>query len=89
MVTAAALSPIAGAIQILGGASAVAARRGLKTAWGVAKWVRDGLPAEHVLWLAEQTEWRYTPHELRPDIYPHPDDGMPVDRRAASQEASA
>jgi hypothetical protein len=68
---------LAGAIKLLGGATEVAKMRGLKTAWGVSKWEKDGLPAAHVLWLAEQTAWRFTPHQLAPDLYPHPDDGLP------------
>lgn len=89
MVTETALTKVSQAIAHLGGASAVARARGLKTAWGASKWARDGLPAEHVLWLAEQTEWLFSPHELAPDLYPHPDDGLPVDRRAAAQDAAA
>jgi hypothetical protein len=65
------------AIKLLGGASAVARACGLKTAWGAAKWATDGLPADRVLWLAEQTAWRFTPHDLAPELYPHPDDGLP------------
>ena len=34
-------------------------------------------PPEYVIPIALATEWRVTPHELRDDIYPHPDDGMP------------
>lgn len=73
---------LAGAFKMLGGASGVARRRGLKTAWAAAKWLRVGLPAEHVLWLAEETGWKYTPHQFAPQLYPHPDDGLPVAHRA-------
>jgi hypothetical protein len=89
MVTETALSQVAQAIACVGGPSAVAKARGLKTAWGASKWARDGLPAEHVLWLAEQTGWKYSPHQLAPDLYPHPDDGLPTERRAAAQDAAA
>lgn len=78
-----------GAFKLLGGAPQVARLRGLKTAWGAAKWLREGLPAEHVLWLAEQTEWHFTPHQLAPQMYPHPDDGLPVNRRALPARATA
>lgn len=84
MVTESSVSPVAQAIQHLGGPAAVATLRGLKTAWGASKWTRDGLPAEHVIWLSERTEWKFTPHQLRPDLYPHPDDGLPADRRAVA-----
>lgn len=74
---------IAEAIAQAGGASKLAQLRGLKTPWTVRKWIRDGLPAEHVIWLSELTGWRSTPHQLAPDIYPHPDDGLPANFRAA------
>lgn len=46
---------------------------------------RDGgiVPPEHVLPIAKGLEWQITPHELRPDIYPHPLDGMPKQQEAA------
>ena len=81
-------SPVARALGLAGGAAKVAQARGLKTPWGAAKWVKDGLPAQHVLWLAERTEWQITPHELAPQLYPHPDDGLPAERRCQSREAA-
>jgi DNA-binding transcriptional regulator YdaS (Cro superfamily) len=27
--------------------------------------------------LAAATNYRITPHQIRPDLYPHPDDGLP------------
>jgi len=69
---------VAAAIDSLGGPSEVARRRGL-TPWAVSKWTRR-LPAEHVLWLAEQTEWQYTPHQLAPALYPNPGDALPANR---------
>ncbi len=34
-------------------------------------------PAEYVLAICGVIEWKITPHELRPDLYPHPSDGLP------------
>lgn len=34
-------------------------------------------PAEYVLPICDTVGWRITPHELRPDLYPHPSDGLP------------
>ena len=51
-------------------------------------WTLRGVPDKRVLWLAERTNWRFTPHQLAPQLYPHPDDGMPVDRRGSSREAA-
>lgn len=36
-------------------------------------------PPEYVIAIAAATRWRLTPHDLRPDIYPNPTDGLPVD----------
>lgn len=82
-------SSVAAAIDALGGPSAVARKRELRSPWSVSKWIRDGLPAEHVLWLARATEWKWTPHQLAPDLYPHPDDGLPADRRGGVVEQAA
>lgn len=43
----------------------------------VSKMVIGEVPAERVLDVAKLTEWECKPHELRPDIYPHPHDGLP------------
>lgn len=70
------VNSVARAIAMLGGPSEVARRRG-KTAWAVSKWRIYGIPAEHVLWLAAETGFRCTPHDLAPQFYPHCDDGLP------------
>jgi hypothetical protein len=67
---------VADAINAAGGAKAVASELGLSE-WGVQKWGHVGLPAKHVLWLAERTDWQYTPHLLDRDLYPHAEDGLP------------
>lgn len=79
--------PVAAAIAALGGPAAVSRRRGLKSPWSVSKWIREGLPPEHVLWLAAETGYRFSPHDLAPAYYPHPDDGLPVERRALQASA--
>jgi DNA-binding transcriptional regulator YdaS (Cro superfamily) len=43
----------------------------------VRKWVRDGVPAERVINVSRATGWKETPHSLRPDLYPSPDDAIP------------
>lgn len=73
--------PLERAIKIANGQTALA-----KVIGGEVKqphvwnWLhRDGgrVPAEHVIALCSGLNWKITPHELRPDIYPHPSDGMP------------
>ena len=41
-------------------------------------------PAEVVIAISETVDWKITPHELRSDIYPNTNDGMP----SAQQEAA-
>ena len=48
---------------------------------GVAKWAREGIPPERVLPIAAATGFEVRPHDLRPDLYPHPDDGLPDEKR--------
>ena len=38
------------------------------------------LSAERVIPLSKATSWVVTPHDLRPDIYPNPTDGLPADK---------
>jgi len=78
---------IKAAIGQAGGARAVADARGLRSEWGVQKWARDGVPAEHVIPLAELTGWITTPHMLSPEIYPHPLDGVPSGARERENAA--
>jgi hypothetical protein len=70
-------TPAAEAIESLGGDTAVAKLAGLKTSWAVTKW-RSKLPAERTLWLAEQTGFKFTPHQLNSEMYPNPTDGLPI-----------
>lgn len=41
------------------------------------KWERYGVPPHHVLNLSRVLDYQRTPHQIRPDLYPHPDDGLP------------
>ncbi|HFU0596181.1 TPA: transcriptional regulator [Escherichia coli] len=40
-------------------------------------WFKNKIPGELVVKVAMAVEWRVTPHELRPDLYPNPTDGLP------------
>lgn len=46
-------------------------------------------PAEVVLAIADSLEYRITPHELRPDLYPNPCDALPDGVVPQCQEAAA
>lgn len=63
------------AIRRAGKAPRVAGLLNLKQQ-AVSKWVKK-LPAGRVLDLSELTNWEITPHQLAPDLYPHPNDGLP------------
>lgn len=80
---------VASAIAALGGPAAVARRRGL-TPWAVSKWRNGRMPADHICWLAGETQYRYTPHMLDPRLYPYPEDGLPPGvRRGAGSRVAA
>lgn len=68
-------SRVGEAIDLLGGDSAVAKMLNVRP-WAISKW-RKSLPPGRVLWLAEKTNWRFTPHQLAPSLYPNALDGIP------------
>lgn len=43
----------------------------------VGLWYVDGVPGERVLPLCRAVDFKVTPHQLRPDMWPHPEDGLP------------
>ncbi|MBK8916414.1 MAG: helix-turn-helix domain-containing protein [Phycisphaerales bacterium] len=68
------------AIRLSGGQTALAA--GLEPParpQAIQQWRR--IPADRVIQVARLTRYELTPHDLRPDLYPHPDDGLPVELR--------
>lgn len=53
----------------------------------VAKWISRGrVPPERVIEVCAAVKFSVTPHEIRPDIYPHPDDGLPDEMRCECKE---
>lgn len=77
-------SPFHRAAKILGSYAAIGAIfEPSVSPQGVAKWAETGVPSERVLKVAEATNFEVTPHELRPDIYPYPTDGLPPAQAAA------
>lgn len=55
----------------------------------VSKWADEGVPPGRVLTFAAAADYVATPHELRPDLYPYPDDGLPIERRRYEGRAAA
>lgn len=46
------------------------------------QWLTSGIvPADRVLSVAGAVDYQVTPHDLRPDLYPHPEDGLPAELR--------
>lgn len=69
--------------------SEVARQFGFKSTQSVANWViNNQVPSERVLQLCELGKWSVTPHELRPDIYPNPSDGLPDEPSKISGSAA-
>jgi len=55
------------------------------------KWLnktKQGVGADYVLAVAKVVNYQVTPHELRPDLYPHPEDGLPEERRTKPRFAA-
>lgn len=88
--------PIETAIDLVG-LQPLAKRLGV-TYQAIRKWCATDVPPERVIAVCEATDWRVTPHLLRPDIYPNPSDAIPVrgmrkdrgvDRRHAERRKEA
>jgi len=76
--------------SVLGGSyAAVGKALGGISGEAVRKWEKNGIPPERVREIAEATNWRITPHQLAPHIYPHPDDGLPEMLRGTCAETAA
>lgn len=68
------MTGIENAIRQSGSASALGMAVGV-TKMAVSLWRKNGVPADRVLQIHNATG--VTPHELRPDLYPNPTDGIP------------
>lgn len=55
----------------------------------VQRYIKDRVPAEKVISLCAADGWQVTPHQLRPDLYPHADDGLPDDVRCGCKDKAA
>jgi uncharacterized membrane protein YkvA (DUF1232 family) len=49
----------------------------------------DGIPEKHVIDACAAVGYQVTPHQLRPDIYRHPDDGLPDEMRCVCKDKAA
>ncbi|EPK7283707.1 TPA: transcriptional regulator [Citrobacter farmeri] len=74
------MTGIENAIHTFGSASALGAAIGVSK-MAVSLWRKNGVPADRVLSIFNATG--VTPHELRPDLYPNPTDGLPAQEARA------
>lgn len=70
----------------VGGVAELAKRCGVTRA-AVYFWHRR-LPPDRAIDVARACEWKVRPHELRPDLYPHEDDGVPAEYRNRQKAAA-
>lgn len=72
------------AISIIGSTKKLAEKLGI-TEQAVGRWKSKGaVPAARVLEIFHATG--VTPHELRPDLYPNPTDGLPAEQQNTTKE---
>ncbi|WP_413724697.1 transcriptional regulator [Sodalis sp. RH16] len=69
------------AIRSAGSASKLSAVLGISK-MSVSLWKKNGIPADRVIPIYKATG--VTPHELRPDLYPNPSDGLPQPQQQES-----
>lgn len=55
-----------------------------QTVW---QWFSFGVPPKQVIPLCQLMKWEVTPHEIRPDIYPNPTDGLPCGNKYMANES--
>ena len=66
------------AVRAIGSISDVSRRFEFQSVQSVANWIaKNRVPSERVIQLCQWGGWAVTPHQLRPDIYPNKNDGLP------------
>ncbi|MNC41720.1 hypothetical protein D3C75_904970 [compost metagenome] len=76
------------AVRTVGNVSAVSRLFGFKSSQSVANWIqKNRVPSERVIRLCELGGWKFTPHELRPDLHPTPTSGIPEDTASTHKES--
>lgn len=70
-------------ISLAGNESKLAAALGVKPQ-AVQQWSKNGVPPRRVIPAAAVVDFQVTPHELDQQLYPHPEDGLPEDRRRSA-----
>lgn len=52
-------------------------------------WKTRGIPLEKTVMFCAAVNFQITPHDLHPEQYPHPDDGLPASMRCKCESAAA
>lgn len=69
-------TPLELAVELGGGQTKVGEKLGLKQS-AIGNWLARGrVPNDQVIALSAACNHKVTPHQLAPEIYPHPDDGL-------------
>ncbi|MCT2385134.1 MULTISPECIES: YdaS family helix-turn-helix protein [Erwinia] len=69
------------AVRLVGSISEVSRRFKFKSSQSVANWItKNRVPSERVIQLCQWGNWTVTPNQLRPDIYPNVQDGLPTSK---------
>lgn len=77
-------------IEIVGGQVALAKQLGVKQGH-IYGWLNEninGINPNYIIPSCAAVNYVVTPHELRPDIYPHPEDGLPAEMRCKCEEVA-
>lgn len=45
----------------------------------ITNWRTRGIPGDQVLPLSRAVDFEVTPHQISPEMYPNPTDGLPID----------
>lgn len=82
-------TPLERAIDICDGQTRLSEKSGVKQVTISASLNRFNhkVGAENVIPISRATEWQVTPHEFRPDLYPHKHDGLPDYLRVEAKAA--
>lgn len=48
----------------------------------VSLWFKNGVPPYKVIPFCEALAWDVTPHQIDPELYPNPTDGLPPDHQS-------
>ncbi len=70
------------------GASKIASTIG-ESVQTITNWTARGIPLGKVVLFCKAVNYEITPHELYPENYPHPQDGLPEDMRCACVKDAA